>query len=275
MANQTENDRGNSKTSIFKQIQGYFEKYRGEIGIFLIIVIVLPIVICIFRYIYDTVSVDTYEVSWLGFFGSYLGGVLGGAATLIAVVYTIQKNKEEQIAREVNEKENIKKKSALIVFYDFHFAFENINSFMSMFWGKRLDWRVGENAQRFIENLISKDEDELDHNEMASFKACLDQLDQFYINSNWINTVANLYDSSQSDHEYSQADLEMIYKIYGNLMTIGKILKNTDFSTCKNAYKAMNEIIDFKTAHLDNFIVVFSKNYEVAKIMDKLYKTKE
>ena len=89
MANQTENDRGNSKTSIFKQIQGYFEKYRGEIGIFLIIVIVLPIVICIFRYIYDTVSVDTYEVSWLGFFGSYLGGVLGGAATLIAVVYTI------------------------------------------------------------------------------------------------------------------------------------------------------------------------------------------
>lgn len=85
---------------------------RSLIGLFLIaiflliIVILLPFCIWGFRLIYDSVK-GGYDSNWLGFFESYLGGVLGGLATLVAVVYTIQLNKKEQEEKEEKEKEKI------------------------------------------------------------------------------------------------------------------------------------------------------------------------
>ena len=55
----------------------------------------------------------------------------------MAVLITVRngkKEREEEIAR---EKEELIRKSALIVYYDFEFAFENIQKFMIPLWKKR------------------------------------------------------------------------------------------------------------------------------------------
>ena len=48
--------------------------WKGIIG-FLVIAIILPLAFWLFRIIYEMKGA-IYDVSWLGFFGSYLGGVL-------------------------------------------------------------------------------------------------------------------------------------------------------------------------------------------------------
>ena len=58
---------------------------------------------------------------WASFFGSYLGGVFGGTATLMAVLITIRNGKKEQEEEIAREKEELIRKSALIVYYDFEF----------------------------------------------------------------------------------------------------------------------------------------------------------
>jgi hypothetical protein len=82
--------------------------------------------LCKYRIDGSIVFRGPYESGWLSFFGSYLGGLLGGVATLLAVVRTIDSNKDEQIIREENAKRKSIQKSALIVYYDFKFAFDNM-----------------------------------------------------------------------------------------------------------------------------------------------------
>ena len=155
---------------------------------------------------------------WTSFFGSYLGGVFGGIATLMAVLITVRngkKEREEEIAR---EKEELIRKSALIVYYDFEFAFENIQKFMIPLWKKR--------KTKCINKLEKEDMD-------AFFEArrCLDQ---FYFNDDWIKTVANLYDSPLLERN----DIKKIYEIYGHLMTIKKCIdcvQPVDEEILKNA----------------------------------------
>lgn len=65
------------------------------------------------------------------FFGSYLGGIFGGVATLLAVVYTIKSNKKEQERKEKIERQKTIQKSAVIVYYDFQFALDEIVQFMN------------------------------------------------------------------------------------------------------------------------------------------------
>lgn len=192
---------------------------------------------------------------WASFFGSYLGGVFGGIATLMAVLITIRngkKEKEEEIAR---EKEELIRKSALIVYYDFEFAFENIQKFMIPLWKKR--------KTKWINKLEKEDMD-------AFFEArrCLDQ---FYFNDDWIKTVANLYDSPLLERN----DIKKIYEIYGHLMTIRKCIdcvQPVDEEILKNAYRAMNSIMRFEIRLVQNALPDYILKDDIKEIMNKLKK---
>lgn len=188
---------------------------------------------------------------WTSFFGSYLGGVFGGIATLMAVLITVRngkKEREEEIAR---EKEELIRKSALIVYY----AFENIQKFMIPLWKKR--------KTKCINKLEKEDMD-------AFFEArrCLDQ---FYFNDDWIKTVANLYDSPLLERN----DIKKIYEIYGHLMTIKKCIdcvQPVDEEILKNAYRAMNSIMRFEIRLIQNALPDYILKDDIKEIMDKLKK---
>ena len=187
---------------------------------------------------------------WTSFFG-----VFGGIATLMAVLITVRngkKEREEEIAR---EKEELIRKSALIVYYDFEFAFENIQKFMIPLWKKR--------KTKCINKLEKEDMD-------AFFEArrCLDQ---FYFNDDWIKTVANLYDSPLLERN----DIKKIYEIYGHLMTIKKCIdcvQPVDEEILKNAYRAMNSIMRFEIRLIQNALPDYILKDDIKEIMDKLKK---
>ena len=65
----------------------------------IVIAIIMPIILCVFRFGFDVYrgkydNKAPFDPNWFSFYGSYLGGLLGGIATLIAVVKTIKSNKE-------------------------------------------------------------------------------------------------------------------------------------------------------------------------------------
>lgn len=242
-----------------------FKKHKNAIIVFLILTVALPSIICGFRYFYDNV-VDTYDVAWLGFFGSYVGGVLGGGATLIAVLYTIQNNKEEQAQKEEKERQELIRKSSFMVYNDMFFTFNSIKAFMSMFWTKRLEKHSGSVLEQELEKLTKEKEDELTSYEFTRFKECLNQFSQFYFDSNWINIVADLKDSSQIERD----KIRKICEVYGCFMKIKRSFIDSNLEVYKHAYNAMNEIIDFKTAHLENGIIIFEEKREVADLLKKL-----
>ena len=192
---------------------------------------------------------------WTSFFGSYLGGVFGGIATLMAVLITVRngkKEREEEIAR---EKEELIRKSALIVYYDFEFAFENIQKFMIPLWKKR--------KTKCINKLEKED--------MDAFFEGRRCLDQFYFNDDWIKTVANLYDSPLLERN----DIKKIYEIYGHLMTIKKCIdcvQPVDEEILKNAYRAMNSIMRFEIRLIQNALPDYILKDDIKEIMDKLKK---
>ncbi len=103
-------------------------KYKALIGV----TVLFPVVICILRLLYEKIF-GGFDPNWLSFWGSYLGGVFGGIATLVAVVVTINNNKEELDRKEEKEKFQAIRKSAVIVYYDFQFAFNDIIEFVSSY----------------------------------------------------------------------------------------------------------------------------------------------
>ena len=70
---------------------------------------------------------------WASFFGSYLGGVLGGGATLFAVLFTIDNNHLEYEQNRLKEQDELIAKSAVIIYNDFDFIFKDIHSFLIRF----------------------------------------------------------------------------------------------------------------------------------------------
>ena len=105
----------------------------------IVIAILMPILLCLFRFGFDVVrgkydNKAPFDPNWFSFYGSYLGGLLGGIATLIAVVKTIKSNKEEQDQKDELKKQKETQESALIIYYDFEFALDNIIDFLLKFW---------------------------------------------------------------------------------------------------------------------------------------------
>lgn len=76
--------------------------------IFLVIVVVICspfVVLCLMMLGNPVVKLTDSSINndWIGFYGSYLGSIFGGLATLIGVQYTIRENKKNKHKEEVKE----------------------------------------------------------------------------------------------------------------------------------------------------------------------------
>ena len=176
---------------------------------------VFVVVICIIVFFVVAVGVpywlniyiinnDAYSKSsadgWASFFGSFLGGVIGGGATLIAVLATISHNNRELDRQDKKTQDEKVRKSATIVYYDFRFALDDIIAFKEAFpdyTGK--NYIIGGDLKVYF-------------------------FSQFYFNADWIKTVAELVVCKK----YSYEDIKYIYEIYGNLFTIKKLIENNN-----------------------------------------------
>lgn len=87
-----DNNSNNNNKSIERYIiEAYYKKNRIKIIILILVVIVIaaPFILNCFS------ATITWE-AWVSFLGSYLGGVFGGAGTLIAVIITTRQAKKHQ-----------------------------------------------------------------------------------------------------------------------------------------------------------------------------------
>lgn len=226
------------------------------LGIVLVIVLVITIIVlpvglknglC---HIHETTFSSTLDSGflsgaspegWASFLGSYIGGVFGGVATLIAVILTIFYNMYEIERKSTEEKEERIKKSAVIIYFDFKFILENIYTFLDELRDKR----------------DTDGLDPCDNYDFEKYKEKRVVLDQFYFDSNWIRTVADLYESKNSkSHNINSNEIKTIYEIYGHFMTIEKSIHSNDKKICNKAFEAMKKIK--------------AKKSEVEKIMSKL-----
>jgi hypothetical protein len=190
--------------------------------------------------------------------GSYYGGVIGGIATLLALLLTIQHNKKEQEEKEEKEKEKIVQKSAIIVFYDFKFAFDDITIFLTHLLDKKSTHKP------FLKDNSLNTTAYLEH---------IDCLTQFYFDKKWIKTVAELNGRIDSHEE----DIGIIYEIYGHLMTINKSLQidkktltKKEKKICSNAFESMNTLFSYKKCEDGDVKVRLNK--DIYKLMDTLQK---
>lgn len=211
-------------------------KKRGFQGLMILVLIIFFLCLpgALIRISKALFPSDLDNSGWAGFLGSYWGGILGGVATLIAVIKTIRNGRKEADREASKEREARIKKSTIIVYYDFHFALENIRAFITKYAKKteqeaeKIDVRGDQDTTAFID--------------------CRESLDQFYFDSNWIETVAVLMDSS----EFGPEKIKYLYEAYGNLMTINKFIYSDRhtvldipaerFAICKEACKAMLDL---------------------------------
>lgn len=74
----------------------------NKIKILLLLIITFETIIIIRLILIGSINLNLVKVdyNWLGFWGSFLGGIFGGLATLIGVRYTISKMDEERKDKE-------------------------------------------------------------------------------------------------------------------------------------------------------------------------------
>ena len=169
-----------------------YKVLQSECTILVIVIfaLVAPIALWLFKLTYKG-DCGNYDSNWLGFFGSYFGGILGGMATLLAVVFTIRLNKEEERQKDI-------RRSAFIIYLDFQFTFENIIEFVIQFWI---------NNGNIMSCLLLNDT-EFD----PPFSNPI--FNQFYFDPDWIKRVADLSVSS----DFDSSEIKTIGEIYGHLM---------------------------------------------------------
>ena len=180
-------------------------------------------------YDHDETHIDeniVYENSWLGFFGSYLGGVLGGGATLLALVSTINNSKKEQARNDEKEKQKIIQRSAFIIYLDLQFTFENIIEFVIQLWKEH----------GYILKCLSRD------NTICESLYSNPIFNQFYFDRDWLYRVADLSVSS----DFDKREIKKIGEIYGHLMNIRNALDTRDTDSCEKACLSMNSLINFQ-----------------------------
>ena len=177
-------------------------------GIFIIspLLLHIPCIRMFFSWFLQPLGDSGYKSSYVETFGAILGTFLAVAGTL----WTQRK------IDEVAEKKELKE-SALIVYYDFKFAFNDITTFMDSYLF----------SQRKITNVID---------DFEKYKK-LKKKYRIYIDDNWIHNVAKLSPALSSD------EIQMIYKLYGELNTIKKVF-NTPVNEVsedeeKSAYSIM------------------------------------
>lgn len=203
----------------------------------IVIVIGVPL---FFQYVIvgNEIPSNASNDGWISFFGSYLGGIIGGAATLMGVVYTIKRTKEESDKEREREKRNIYTKSALTIFYDFGFAFDNIKQYLCKVDSSDMS------SVHAIKNVSTI---------YQQFDKHIDCFTQFHLQDNWISIIAELSGASVDDSTtISTTDLYHLYRIYGNLVTIQTWLNNDTPTNCEKAVSVMIEMQNKGELDLEN-----------------------
>ena len=235
-------------------MKDFFKKNKKEIlGILFFVLIVIPVVInlCVINNgCYSKASED----GWASFFGSYLGGVIGGGATLIAVLVTISYNRQEMDRRDKKERDNQIRKSAIIVYYDFKFAFDNIIRFLNAYEDKKMRSDSSYNMVDFIDEEFTRK-----------------YLDQLYFYKDWIENVAELIECKS----FSYNDIKSLYENYGLLLTTKKLVEDNDG---KVRYEAVEKMKNFlvkssrkeESEKQTKYIITYDLKKEVKELMNKL-----
>ena len=119
-----------------KELIEFVKKHALFIILWLLVIILAPVIV---NYWFSNNGIPEKATNdgWASFFGSFLGGVVGGGATLVGVILTIEQNNKEQKLSELRKSKAIVQHSATIIYYDFKFAFDNIKDFMFVFWRDR------------------------------------------------------------------------------------------------------------------------------------------
>lgn len=146
----------------------------------------IPCIRVLFSYFLQPLVDSGYKSSYIETFGAILG-------TFLAVTGTLWAQKKID---EVADKKEIKE-SALIVYYDFKFAFDDLATFMVSYL----------KSQRKIINTI---------NDLEKYKEFKKKY-RIYTDNAWIHNVAKLSPILSND------EIEIIYKLYGDLSTIKKV----------------------------------------------------
>lgn len=209
-------------------------------GIFVIAPLLLriPFIRIIVSWFLQSLGDSGYKSSYIETFGAILG-------TFLAITGTLWTQRKID---EVTEKKELRE-SALIVYYDFNFAFNDIITFMQSYL----------NSQRKISNVI----DDLEQYQKKKKKY------RIYIDDDWIHNVAKL------SHLLTSNEIQMIYKLYGDLNTIKKVFNSTENNISvdeeKSAYSIMfHEICCIETElKRPMYIEVFLKD-NIKSVMDKL-----
>lgn len=152
----------------------------------------------------------------LGEYGSSyietLGAFLGTFLAITGALWTQRKIDKAKDEKELQE-------SALIVYYDFEFAFADIIKFMNDYLSRK----------------------EVSHKKSFNFNIFKEQKEKnhiyIYIDDNWIHTVAKLSSSLKYD------EIQKIYKLYGDLSTIKRAFNSSvnemSQDDAKSAYSVM------------------------------------
>lgn len=125
-----------------------------------------------------------------------LGAILGTFLAITGALWTQRKIDEAQDKKELRE-------SALIVYYDFKFAFSDIIRFMNCY----------STRQQKVCNTLE---------DFEQFKKIKEISHMYiYIDDNWIHNVAKLSCSLSSN------EIQQIYKMYGDLCTIKRVFNSS------------------------------------------------
>lgn len=226
-------------TKSFKERCGDFSRNHSHIKIGLSIVVCLCVMLFIVFGIpsllhlyleHNNFSSKASADAWISSLGSYFGGILGGVCTLVGVVYTINKSKEETEREKAEQRKTIHRKSALLVYYDFAFAFENINEYLKNYTDEDLK-EVPSITDFYITShavVVGP--------KYKFFSKNINCFTQLYLQENWISAVAELSDANYDTmSQISNDDLHTLYQIYGNLSTIKKWVDNDTPENCKDA----------------------------------------
>lgn len=193
-------------------------------------------------------------VSWVlkalsdqGFKSSYIettGAILGTFLAVTGAVWT-----QRMIDTKVeNEK---KRECALIIFYDFEFAFEELCSYIR-------SYRI--KANPICINVL---EDE----KIEAFRECGKSF-KIYIHNEWIENVAKI------SRYFSNAEIKTIYEMYGDLETVRKIydkpLEQISKSELKLAFKSMEKYCTFEVELRRGARPETEKKEKVNIIMNKI-----
>lgn len=206
--------------------------------------ILIPLILRI-EFVYKAIS---WFLSPLGEYGSSyietLGAILGTFLAVTGALWTQRKIDEVQDKKELRE-------SALIVYYDFEFVFNDVKRFMSRYMVHQ------EAVCNTLENFeLFKKIKEISHI-------------YIYIDDNWIQNVAKLSCS------VPDAEIQRIYKLYGDLNTIKRAFNSSinemTEDDAESAYSIMFNDICSITVTLTNPVNIdVSLKENVQTLMDRL-----